>query len=68
VTLCIMVGEMLPWLFGNDLPCYEKGLHHGKPPIGHGPSNLPQVSGERVRDNSQKTNAARDDFARDEAT
>jgi hypothetical protein len=63
----IMVGEMLPWLdLGDDLPCFEKGLH-GKPPIGHGPSNLPQVSGESVRDNSEKTNAARDNFARDNA-
>jgi len=58
----IMVGEMLPWIFGDDLPCYEKAPHYGKPPIGHGPSNLPQVGGERVRDNSEKTNAARDDF------
>lgn len=60
----IMVGEMLPWLdFGGDLPCFEKGLH-GKPPIGHGPSNLPQVSVESVRANSKETNAARDNLAR----
>jgi hypothetical protein len=27
----IMVGEMLPWLdFGDDLPCFEKGLHGGR--------------------------------------
>jgi hypothetical protein len=32
----IMVGERLPWLdFGDNLPCYEKGLH-GQQPIGHG--------------------------------
>jgi hypothetical protein len=58
----IVVGEMLPWLdFGDDLPCFEKGLH-GKPPIGHGPSSLPRVSVESVRANSETTNAARDSF------
>ena len=63
----IMVGEMVPWLhFGDNLPCFEKGLH-GKAPIGHGPSNLPQVSIESVRANSAKTNADRDKFARDNA-
>ena len=64
----IVVGERLPWLvFGDDLPCFEKGLHHGKPPVGHGPSNLPQVSEENVRANSQETNAARDNFAKSHA-
>jgi hypothetical protein len=59
----IMVAERLPWLdFGDDLPCYEKGLHGG-PPIGRGPSNLQQVSAESVRANSETTNAARDNFA-----
>ena len=63
----IMVGEMLPWLkFGDDLPCFEKGLH-GNPPIGHGPSNLPQVSVDNVKANSETTNAARDNFARGNA-
>jgi hypothetical protein len=63
----IMVGEMLPWLnFGDDLPCFEKGLH-GKPPIGNGPSNLPQVSVENVRANSQQTNTDRDNLAGDNA-
>ena len=58
----IMVGEMLPWLnFGDELPRFEKGLH-GKPPIGHGPSNLPPVSLESVRANSERTNAARHSF------
>jgi hypothetical protein len=58
----IVVGEMLPWLdFGDDLPCFEKGLH-GKPPIAHGPSSLPRVSAESVRANSETTNAARDSF------
>lgn len=61
----IMVGEMLPWLvFGDDLPCFEKGLHHGKPQVGHGPSNLPPVSAESVRANSDETNASRDHFAK----
>jgi len=60
----IMVGEMLPWLdFGDDLPCYEKG-HHGKLPIGHGPSSRPRVSAESVRTNSETTNAATDNFDR----
>jgi hypothetical protein len=63
----IMVGEMLPWLqFGDDLPCFEKGLH-GKPPIGHGPSNLLQVSFDSVKANSEATNADRDNFARGNA-
>jgi hypothetical protein len=63
----IMVGEMLPWLdFGDDLPCYEKGLH-GQQPIGHGASNLPKVSLESVRANSETTNAARDNFERGNA-
>ncbi|RWD67051.1 MAG: GFA family protein [Mesorhizobium sp.] len=63
----IMVGEMLPWLdFGDDLPCFERGLH-GKPSIGHGPSNLPRVSVESVRANSETTNAARDNFKRGNA-
>ena len=58
----IMVGEMLPWLnFGDELPCFEKGLH-GKPPIGHGPSNLLPASVESVKANSETTNAARDSF------
>jgi hypothetical protein len=61
----VMVGEMLPWLvLGDDLPCFEKGGIHGKPPIAHGPSNLPQVSIESVRANSEKTNADRDNFAK----
>lgn len=60
----IVVGEMLPWLkFGDDLPCFEGGLH-GKPPIAHGPSNLPQISVENIRANSRATNAARDNFAK----
>jgi hypothetical protein len=60
----IMVGEMVPWLaLGDDhLPCYEKGLHAGKPPIGHDPSSLPRVSAESARENSETTNAARDRF------
>jgi hypothetical protein len=58
----IMVGEMLPWLeFGDDLPCFEKGLH-GKPAISHGPANLPQIGVGSVRANSEQTNAARDKF------
>jgi len=60
----IMVGEMLPWLnFGDDLPCFEKGIHGG-PPICHGLSQLPKVSFESVRANSKATNAARDTFGR----
>jgi hypothetical protein len=63
----IMVGEMLPWLdFGDDLPCFEKGPH-GNPPIGHRPSNLPRVSVESVKANSETTNAIRDNFARGNA-
>ncbi|MET3594614.1 hypothetical protein ABID26_004022 [Mesorhizobium shonense] len=65
----IMVGEMLPWLvFGDDLPCFEQGLHHGKLPVVHGPSNLLPVSVENIRANSARTNAARDHFATESAT
>src|SRR5262245_50607448 len=59
----IMVGEMLPWLnFGDGLPCYAKGFRSDL--IGHGPSNLPPVSVESVRTNSENTNASRDNFSR----
>ncbi|WP_430691484.1 GFA family protein [Mesorhizobium vachelliae] len=62
----IRVDEMVPWLvLGDDLPCFEKGLHHCKLPIVHGPSKLPPLSAERVRANSDQTNAGRDDFPRD---
>jgi hypothetical protein len=58
----VLVGEMLPWLdFGDDLPCFAKGLH-GDAPIGNGPANLQKVSDESVRTNSWQTNAARDQF------
>jgi len=61
----IMVGEMLPWLkFGDDLPCFEKGLH-GKPVVGYGPSKLPQVSVESLRATSRETNVARDNFTKE---
>jgi hypothetical protein len=59
-----MVGEMLPWLdFGDDLPCFEKGLH-GKPSIGRGPSKLMKLSAESVKGISKETNAARDHFGK----
>ena len=61
----VVVGEMLPWLhLADDLPCFELGLHSGKPAIAHTPSNLPQVSVDNVRANTEQTNADRDRFGK----